>query len=120
MTRWQRRARLLIAVFAVVFAGFVAWQFKGRQPPPVLVAPVRTDPNAVVELTGGDFLKFGGSREDVRVKSKRQVIQADGSSTLYDMTTLFDERNGSRTFTITSKEGRVGKGESAVGWPPDP
>ena len=114
MTRWQRRARLLIAVFAVVFAGFVAWQFKGRQAAPAQVAPVRTDPNAVVELTGGDFLKFAGSHEDVRVKSTRQVIQADGSSALFDVTTTFDERNGSRTFTITSKEGRVGKGESAL------
>ena len=114
MTRWQRRARLFIAAFGVVFAVFVAWQFKGRRAPTVAPAPVRTDPGAVVEMTGGDFLKFNLSHEDVRVKSQRQVIQADGSSTLSGVTTTFDERNGTRTFTITSKEGRIGKGESAV------
>jgi LPS export ABC transporter protein LptC/lipopolysaccharide transport protein LptA len=114
MTRWQRRARWLIGLFAITFAVFVARQFRSRPQAPVSTTPMRVDPGAVVETTGGNFMRFNGQREDVHVKSEKQLIYADGSSHLLNVTIDFNERNGTRTFTVRSKEGHIGKGEAAI------
>jgi LPS export ABC transporter protein LptC len=113
MTRWQRRTRAFIAVFGIVFAVFVAREFRRRD---VLrpAAPVSKDPGAVIETTGADLGRFSSSREDVRVKSEKQLTYADGSSKLLGVTIVTDERHGNRTFTITGKEGRVAKNDSTI------
>jgi LPS export ABC transporter protein LptC/lipopolysaccharide transport protein LptA len=113
MTRWQRRSRLFIAVFGVAFAVFVAREFKHRvlpTPSPV----VRSDPGAVVEITSGTLQQFTGSREDVNVKANKQLTYEDGSSKLQGVTITFAERNGDRTFTVTGKEGALGKDQAAM------
>jgi lipopolysaccharide transport protein LptA len=114
MTRWQRYARWLIGLFAVAFTVFVAREFRARQVAPISGAPVRVDPGAVVETTGGDFLRFNSSHEDVHVKSSKQLIYADGSSHLLGVSIDFNEHNGTRTFTARAKEGHIGKGEAAI------
>ncbi len=114
MTRWQRGARLLIAVFGVAFAVFVAREFKRRESGPAGPDTPRKDPGAVVETTGGKGWKFNGSREAASVKYQTQLTYADGSSKLLAVTIITDERNGNRTFTITAKEGLVGKNESSI------
>jgi lipopolysaccharide export system protein LptA len=114
MTRWQRRARLFTAVFGVAFAVFVAGEFKRRQSAPAAPSGVGKDPGAVVETTGGRLQKFKFSREDVSVEYEKQLTYADGSSKLQGVTIITDERNGNRTFTITAKEGHLGKNESSI------
>ena len=49
MTKWQRWARLLVAIFAVGFAVMVALAFKRRAPVVEPGLSGRTDPNAVVD-----------------------------------------------------------------------
>jgi len=113
MTRWQRRTRACIAVFGVVFAVFVAREFQRRdafRP----AAPVSKDPGAIIETIGADLGRFSSSREDVRVKSEKQLTYADGSSKLLGVTIVTDERHGNRTFTITGKEGRVAKNDTTI------
>jgi lipopolysaccharide export system protein LptA len=113
MTRWQRRTRAFIAVFGIVFAVFVAREFRRRdafRP----AAPVSKDPGAIIETIGADLGRFSSSREDVRVKSEKQLTYADGSSKLLGVTIVTDERHGNRTFTITGKEGRVAKNDSTI------
>src|SRR5579872_5138677 len=114
MTRWQRRARGFFAIVGVAVVVFVARQYKGRQLLQMASAPVRTDPGAVVEATGGKVGKFLGSREDVDVTSDKQLIYEDGSSKLTGVTIVVDEHNGSRTFTIKGREGRIGKNQSTI------
>jgi LPS export ABC transporter protein LptC/lipopolysaccharide transport protein LptA len=113
MTRWQRRSRLFIAVFGVAFAAFVAREFKHRVLPTSLSVP-RSDPGAVVEITSGTLQQFTGSREDVSVKANKQLSYEDGSSKLQGVTITFAERNGDRTFTVTGKEGALGKDKSTM------
>jgi LPS export ABC transporter protein LptC len=114
MTAWQRRARLTIAVFGVVFAVFVARELK-RRDPPVQVKPIpRTDPGAIVETTAGHTAHISGSREDVDITFQKQFTYEDGTSKLEGVTIVFDERNGDRTFTITGKNGRLGKGAATM------
>jgi hypothetical protein len=113
MTRWQRRSRLFIAVFGVAFAVFVAREFKHRvRPTPSPV--VRSDPGAVVEITSGTLQQFTGSREDVNVKANKQLTYEDGSSKLQGVPIAFAERNGDRTFTVTGKEGALGKDKATM------
>src|SRR6476661_6246060 len=114
MQPWQRRARVVVAVFGVVFAIFVARELKRRDPPATAKPVVRTDPGAVIETTGGFTQRIKRERDDVDIAFKKQFVYQDGSSKLEGVTVVFDERNGSRTFTITGKEGRLGKGASTM------
>jgi LPS export ABC transporter protein LptC len=114
MARWQRRARLGIAVFCVLFAALVAREYRRREPPQASPAVTRTDPGAVIETTGGNLLRFKASREDVSVTYQKQFAYPDGSSKLTGVTIVTDEKNGSRTFTITGSEGRVAKNETTI------
>src|SRR5687768_5560656 len=98
MTKWQRRTRSAIAIVAVVFAFVVMFTLERRSQPPVQPA-ARTDPGAVVEVTGGRVERFKLSREDVRVAYGRQLTYANGSTKLLDVTITADERAGGRTFT---------------------
>jgi len=114
MTRWQRRARLLVAVFAVGFAVLLVFAFKRRAPVAVPVSTGRTDPNAVVESTSGQSFKFNRAREDVRIEYDRQLTYKDGSTRLIGVKVITTERSGERTFTVSAKEGLVGPNESII------
>ena len=65
MTKWLRRARLLIGVFAIVFPIVVFFAFKRRGAPASTANVVRTDPGAIVQSTGGRITRVTLSREDV-------------------------------------------------------
>jgi LPS export ABC transporter protein LptC len=114
MTRWQRRARLLVAVFAVMFAVMLVFAFKRRVPagPPAAIG--RTDPNSVVESTTGQTARFNRTHEDVTVAYEKQLTYKDGTTRLLGVTIVSDERGGQRTFTVTGKEGVVGQNETLI------
>jgi LPS export ABC transporter protein LptC len=114
MTRWQRRARLLVAVFVIGFAALLLFAFKRRPPAPVPVSTGRTDPNAVVESTSGQSFRFKGTHEDVRVAYDKQLTYKDGSTRLIGVKVVTTERGGARTFTVSAKEGLVGQNESTL------
>ena len=110
----RKYARTIIAVFGVVFAAFVALQFKRRLPASAPTAVVRTDPRAVVESTGGATQRFKSSHEDVRVRYERLLTYEDGTSTLLGVTVTTEDRaDAKRNFTITAKEGKLGQNESS-------
>jgi lipopolysaccharide transport protein LptA len=108
VTRWQRRARLVIAVSAVIFAVVLARQWKPRQPPSVNAVVPRSDPGAAIEVAGGRLERFKMSRQDVSVEFQRQSMYANGSMKLYGVTIVADEKDGSGTLKATGKEADVG------------
>ena len=114
MTRWQRRARIIVAVLGVLFAAFVARQLKPRDPPPGSSPVRKTDPAAIIETTNGVLQSFTQSREGVHVTFQKQSVYNDGTSKLHGVTIVTTERNGSRTFTITGKEGQIGANQSSL------
>ena len=114
MTIWQRRARLLIAVFGVVFAVFVAFQFRHRQSGPPAGTAARIAPGVLIESVGCKHERFTGSREDVSVDCEKQTMYADGTSTMFGVKIAADQRGGSRSFIVTAKEGRIGQKESTI------
>lgn len=113
MAKWQRRARLIIAVFAVGFAVVVVFAYKRRPPAPAAAAVPRLDPAAVLESTGGRVERFKLSREDVRIEYEKQLTYADGSNRMMGVRVVTDDRNG-RSYTVTGKEGTVGQNESTI------
>jgi LPS export ABC transporter protein LptC len=113
MTKWLRRARLLIGVFVIVFAIVVFFAFK-RHAAPAPAAVVRTDPGAIVESTGGRITRVTLSREDVSVEYEKQLTYADGSTKMIGVKVVTTERSGSRTFTVRGNEGRLGQNESVI------
>jgi LPS export ABC transporter protein LptC len=114
MTPWQRRARLVIAVGALVFAVIVLFALKRRNPPANAGTAARSDPGAVVEVTGGRVERVKFSREDVRVAYERQLTYANGSTKLVGVTITSDERLGGRSFTVTADDADVGQNESTI------
>jgi LPS export ABC transporter protein LptC len=114
MSNWQRRTRLLIALFAVAFTVVVAFAFRRRPPAPPAATVSRTDPNAVIESTGGRIVRVKGGREDVSIEYERQLTYAGGSTRLLGVKVVTEERGDGRTFTVTGKEGRVSENQSTI------
>ena len=109
----RKYARLILAVFVIVFGVFVARQLKKRTPEPAPPQVARLDPVAVVESTGGHILRVSSSREDFTVYYDKQFTYEDGSTKLFGLRIVAPERGGGgRTFTVTAKEGHVGQKES--------
>jgi LPS export ABC transporter protein LptC len=116
LTMWkgQRRARVIVALFTVMFAIVVALAFRRQAPASAPPEPAtRLDPNAVVESTGGTATRFKGTREDVRIAYERLATYADGSSRMFGVTINAADHSGRRSFTVTGKEGQLGKDEKS-------
>src|SRR6266851_2293557 len=114
MTKWLRRVRLLIGVFAIVFAIVVVFAFKRRAAPPAVARVVPTDPGAIAESTRGRITRVTLSREDVSVEYQRLSTYADGSTRMFGVKVVTTERSGGRTDTITGNEGQVGQRDSVI------
>jgi len=114
MTRWQRRARLIIAAFAVVFAVIVARQWKPRQAPMPSTPVPRSDPKAAIEVAGGRLERFKSSRQDVSVEFQNQLMYTDGSMKLSGVTITAEEKDGKSTLKATGKEAHVGADGSTI------
>ncbi|HEY7287545.1 MAG TPA: LPS export ABC transporter periplasmic protein LptC [Vicinamibacterales bacterium] len=111
----RKNARLIIAVFGVVFAVFVALQFKRRGPvgPATAITPPAS--GAVVETTGGQTQRFDSSREHVRVKYDKLLTYSNGASKLVGVTVTTEDRSDNgRSFVITGREGSVESGETKI------
>jgi lipopolysaccharide export system protein LptA len=105
MASWQRRARLLIAVSAAIFAIVVAFMLS-RRAPGAAGALVRMADKAVMESRSGDYVRRTGSREDLRIEFEKELTYADGSSTLVNVTVTSTNRADGRVFTVTGKVGK--------------
>src|SRR5690242_3715805 len=99
MTRWQKRARLAIGLFAVAFAVFVVLAFRrqpARQPP----ARVELPKDAVAVSTAGHIFRYKATREDVDVQYESQVSFRDGTSKLLGVKVTSTNRGDGRTFVV--------------------
>lgn len=113
MTPWQRRARLAVGLFGVLFAAIVAFAIRDREAPAKAPSVDRADPNAVVETTGGVLTQVRGRKENFTIQAERQLTYQGGRSTLAGVRVAVDERAG-RNFVITGREAEVGPDQSHV------
>ena len=105
--RWQKLARLAIAVFVIGFAGFVFLAMRQRVAPPSGGGDVtRADPAAILESGAGDRKSFKFGKRDSTVKWEKALTYKDGKSKLVGVTLELPDRNG-RTFVVTCDEAEV-------------
>ncbi len=110
--KWQRAARLVIALMAAAFAVAVVLNLRGRPQQTVEPPVARTDPKAVIESAGGQSFRVNREEEQVRVRYDKLLTYSDGASRMIGVT-VTTNRSG-RLFTISALEGQIGKAESVV------
>jgi lipopolysaccharide export system protein LptA len=107
MARWQKHARLGLALFVVGFASIVWFARAERAAPPPPVAVERLDPKATSDIRGGDVLQHKGTKRDIRVEFGSLMSYADGRSQFTSFKAHVDDRGG-RSFVISGMKASVG------------
>lgn len=107
MSRWQRRARLGLGVFAVGFAVTVWFLMEERRAPAPVQPVQRLDPAAASEIRGGDVLQHKGAKRDIRIEFDSQIVYTDGRTRFTAFKAFVDDRGG-RSFVITGDEAYLG------------
>jgi lipopolysaccharide export system protein LptA len=107
--RWQKIARLAIAVFIVAFASFVFLALRKTGTPSVRPEKLKIDDKAVVQTLGGaDWKRVVNGKVQFAIKSQDQKIYEDGRNVFAYATLSLPDRDG-RTITITSDEAEATK-----------
>jgi LPS export ABC transporter protein LptC len=105
--RWQKRARLGIAIFGIAFAAVVYSAIGERVTPSPAPTPIRLDPTAVVESSKCVLYRETGAKQDFTVTCERQLAWENGATKLMGVRIDVKEREG-RDFIITSGEATAG------------
>jgi LPS export ABC transporter protein LptC len=113
MTRWQRRARLLIAVLGLVVTAAVVLAIRRGERPSTRVNVERVDPTSVAESTKGVLTQTKGAAENFNVAFERQLTYEGGESRLEGVRIQVNQRGG-RDFTVTSRQGHVGDDQASI------
>src|SRR5687767_11151357 len=112
MARWQRRARLVFALFAVALLVVLVVVMRERVPHLLAVRGEALGPKVVSQVVGGDVIQVKGAKQDVRLKFSKQTEYEDGRTRFEDFEATADNRGG-RTLIVTGKEAWVGSELSA-------
>ncbi|MPZ17898.1 MAG: hypothetical protein GEV06_08310 [Luteitalea sp.] len=102
---WQRRARLGLALFALIFVIVVVLSLR-RRPTTTESVPKREDPRAIVESGPGVTLSTEGAKEDLKIAYERWLQYADGTSKLSAITVDLPPRDG-KAMTLTGDEALI-------------
>src|SRR5260221_2368294 len=113
MSQWQRNARLVIAMVAVVFAIVVAFAFRKRAPVGAFAPAAPADPKAIVESANGWTKRVNREQEEVLTEYETFSTYPDGSTKMLGVkvTTV---RAGGRTVVITGNQADVGQNEANI------
>jgi lipopolysaccharide export system protein LptA len=106
MTSWQKRLRIGLAVFGILFAGLV-YRSIGERPAATSPQPIdRLDPKAILETTQAVLEQVRGTERQFEIKSGRSLSYEDGSAKHFDVE--ITRRSDGRVFVITAKEATAG------------
>jgi LPS export ABC transporter protein LptC len=111
--RWQRPVRLVLGLFALVFAVVVYLQIEKRRPASQDAAHTRTDPDAVVESTKGQSFFFKSAKQDIRIDYERLLTYQSGRSKFFGAKVAILDRAG-RNFEILANEAEVAENQSQI------
>ena len=106
MTSWQKRLRVGLAIFGILFAGLVYRSIGERR----IAGPVRpaerTDPTAQVETTNAELQQVRGTEQEFEIKSERTLTYADNS--LKHVNVVITVHKEGRAYVVTAKEATAG------------
>ena len=112
--RVRRVLRFALAAFAVGFAVWLGLQLRSRNIGPGEVRDPRTDPNAVVESSGGLITRTRGEARDMDLQHKGLRTYPDGRTVFEGVNVTVPPRPDRRGFTITGDEAEVTKDNAQV------
>ena len=114
MTGWQRRTRLVIGTFALVFGMVVFLAIRERSAPVEPVAVERVNPDAVVESTGTEMIQTRGAEQDFKVEAQRQLTYADGAVRFVEVTVSVPKGVDRSEFVVSGDEGEISRDQEVV------
>ena len=112
--RVRRLLRYVLAAFAIGFATWLGLQLRQRAVTPGEVSDPRTDPNAVVESSGGLITRTRGEARDMDLQHKGLRTYPDGRTVFQSVVVTVPPREDRRGFTISGDEAEVTKDNAQV------
>ena len=108
MGTWQKRARIVLAIFGVAVA-VVVYQSIGERRTATAPAPApRTDPKAQFEVQQGEAQRLRASEQDFSIKFARSLAYDDGSQKMFEVVITVNKPDG-RKYVVTADEATAGK-----------
>jgi LPS export ABC transporter protein LptC len=108
MGTWQKRARIVLAIFGVAVAVVVYFSIGERRTPAAPVREPREDPNAQVEVKQGEAQRLRATEEDFSIKFARSLAYDDGSQKMFEVAITVNKPDG-RKYVVTADEATAGK-----------
>ena len=106
MTSWQKRLRVGLAVFGILFAGLVYRSIGERRVAPPVRPAERTDRNAEVETKNAEMQQVRGSEREFEIRSERTLTYADRS--LKHVNVVITVHKEGRNYVVTAQEATAG------------
>jgi lipopolysaccharide export system protein LptA len=108
LASWQKRLRLVIALFVVVFAAMVVVSLKkGRPASAPVAAPKKLDEKAILQSGAGNYEYKTAGKVTFSIKFGNQFTYADNRSKFGGgVTVVLPDKNG-RTVTIQSQDAEL-------------
>jgi len=106
MTSWQKRLRVGLAVFGILFAGLVYRSIGERRVAPPVRPAERTDPKADVETKNAVMQQVRGSDREFDIQSDRTLTYADRSTKHVNIVITVHKEG--RDYVVTAREATAG------------
>ena len=108
MGTWQKRVRIVLAIFGVAVAVVVYFSIGERRSPAAPVPVPREDPNSQVEVRQGEAQRLRATVRDFSIKFARSLAYGDGSQKMFEVQITVSKSDG-RTYVVTADEAIAGK-----------
>ena len=105
--KWQKRARVGVAIFGITVAIVVYATIGERQSAAPAGRMPGLDPRAVLESVGAAFQQFRETRQDYVIEADRQLTYEGGATKFIGVTIRVRQRAG-RDFVVSGREAQAG------------
>src|SRR5437867_11928873 len=106
--RWQKWARLLVAIVGIAAAVVVYATMGERTKLIPATAPARIDPKAIIESSGNVVQQVRGTKQDYLIEADRQLTYEGGATKLVGVRITVRNRGG-RDYVVTGREAQAGE-----------
>ena len=108
MTSWQRRTRIGLAIFGLVFGGFVYFSIgERRSPVPRRSRRSASIPRPSPRAATGELQRLRETVKDFTIKAARSLSYPDGSQKMFEVEITVNKSDG-RTYVVTADEATAG------------
>ncbi len=103
---WQKRVRIVLAVFGIACAILVYSAIGTRRSPGAPAVIQRLDPKAILESQTGFLQQVRGDKQDYHVAFDRQLTYQDGSTKMFGVSIKVTKKEG-RDFVVSAREAQA-------------